>query len=426
MSGSSSNIANSELGVKAAQQRSGFLTHALNKTRLLTTLIALAALCDFLYMLPFVGDVSKQTGIVSLTISAILGLLLTTRFLTSGKMQGGSLVIAVWLLFVFVWLYGISPARFFVYVGLMAILMLTAEQQQSAFNKFILLFSTIILVNVIAYPLISLGLLPSLGEIDPAHWLKQEVGMHYENFGISFVFHGNFNSFQLGDLLLYRMSAWFEEPGNVGTIAALLLTATDFKMDWKGKVLLIGGILSLSMAFFAIVIAYSSIKKPKIFFYMLFMLIFVAWYFQDNEFVSSKLIDRVSISDQGITGDNRTEVAFDSAYNEYVSTPSVWMGHDSEHQLYKLHYNSSSWKNLVWDYGIVGTALYLSTFLFIFIHAVVKHAKGRLNRLKHLLPFVLVFVLSIYQRPYVLIISFFLIFVGAMVLRNTDEVFAHE
>lgn len=417
------NIADGRLDNYFVQTRSNF---TLSKTVLITSLIALAALCDFLYMLPFMGDVSKLTGVLSLSLSAFLGVLLSARFITQGRVNGSNLLIASWLLFVFIWLYGISPARMAVYAGLFAILMLTVEQQQSAFNKFMLMFCVIILVNALAYPLISIGFLPSFGEINPDHWLKQEVGMYYESFGISFVLHGNSNSIQLGDLLLYRMSAWFEEPGNVGTIAALLLAATDFRMDWKGRVLLASGILSFSLAFFAIVIAYTSMKKPKYFLYMLFTLIFVAWYFQDNEFVSSKLIDRVSISDQGITGDNRTEVAFDSAYNNYVSTPSVWLGHDSEHQLYKLHFNSSSWKNLVWDYGLVGTALYLSTFLFIFIHAVVKHAKGRLNRLKQLLPFVLVFVLSIYQRPYVLIISFFLIFVGAMALRDTEEVIAHE
>jgi len=40
--------------------------------------------------------------------------------------------------------------------------------------------------------------------------------------------------------------------------------------------------------------------------------------------------------------------------------------------------------------------------------------------MKQLLPFLLVFLLNIYQRPYVLTLSYFLIFVGAMIWEISE------
>jgi hypothetical protein len=392
-----------------------------NKTGLLTSLIALTALCDFLYMLPLLGDVSKQTQLLYLGLSGVIATILAVSLLKDGRISIKKMMVAMWILLVFVVLFGWAPTRLMICAGLVAIWMLHEEQQRLAFEKFHAIFCVIVLVNVLAYPFISLGMLPSLGEIIPDHWLKQEVGMYYENYGISFVLHGLGNAMQVGSFLLYRMSAWFEEPGNVGTIAALLLAATDFKMNWKGKVLLVGGVLSFSLAFFAMAILYTLMKKPKAFLYLVGVLVFSAWYFQDNEFLSSKLFDRIFISASGIAGDNRTGAEFDAAFSQYVETPSVWLGHDADHQLYKLQYNASSWKNLVWDYGIIGAVLYLSTFALVFYRKTLGEQNGRLIKLKQLLPFLIVFVLSIYQRPHVLSLSYFLIFIGAMVWVSPNE-----
>lgn len=49
---------------------------------------------------------------------------------------------------------------------------------------------------------------------------------------------------------LFRLSAVYDEPGMVGTVAALLLSADRFRLQrWQNLVLLSGGILSFSLAF---------------------------------------------------------------------------------------------------------------------------------------------------------------------------------
>jgi hypothetical protein len=415
------NIAQGVRSVKYTRHPITSSIFSFSKTGLLTSLTALTALCDFLYMLPFLGDVSKQAQLLYLGLSGVIATFLAVSLLKDRRVNIKKMMIAMWILLVFIVLFGWTPTRLMICAGLVTIWMLHEEQQRLAFEKFHTIFCVIILVNVLAYSLISPGMLPSLGEIIPDHWLKQEVGMYYENYGISFVLHGLGNAMQVGSFLLYRMSAWFEEPGNVGTIAALLLAATDFKMDWKGKVLLVGGVLSFSLAFFATAILYTLMKKPKAFFYLVGILVFLGWCFQDNEFLSSKLFDRISISANGIAGDDRTGAGFDAAFSQYATTPSVWLGHDADHQLYKLQYNAASWKNLVWDYGIIGAALYLSVFALMFYRKTLGEQNGRFIKLKQMLPFLMVFVLSIYQRPYVLNASYFLIFVGAMVWVSPNE-----
>ncbi|PIQ13023.1 MAG: hypothetical protein COW70_06890 [Hydrogenophilales bacterium CG18_big_fil_WC_8_21_14_2_50_58_12] len=387
---------------------------------MLTSLIALAALCDFLYFLPFVGDISKQAYSLSLMLSLASVAMFVFTLINSGRINLHKVMIAFWMLMTFFWLYPLSLWRLALYAGLVVILMLKKDRQRLAFEKFRTIFCLIILINLLAYPIVSQGMIHSIGSINSSYLGKQLTGMYYENFGITFVLHGLGNTLQIGNTFLYRMSAWFEEPGNVGTIGALLLAATGFKMDWKGKVLLVGGVLSFSLAFFVIVILYTAIKKPKAFLYLMGVLIFTIWYFQDNEFVSSKLIDRISISDQGVSGDNRTVAAFDKEFKEFSETPGVWFGHDEEQQTSQLEYFSSSWKNIVWDYGIVGLVMLISIFVLVFLHELRESPGKRFLRMKQLLPFLLVFLLNIYQRPYVLTLSYFLIFVGAMIWEISE------
>ena len=53
--------------------------------------------------------------------------------------------------------------------------------------------------------------------------------------------------------VLFRMNGVYDEPGTVGTIAALLLAATGFRLhDWRCRVLYAAGVLSFSLAFAAL------------------------------------------------------------------------------------------------------------------------------------------------------------------------------
>lgn len=328
------------------------------------------------------------------------------------------ILFALWMPIVYLTVYGLSPLQMVECAGLIALWMLKPEQQALAFEKFVSIFAVILLINSLAYPFAALGMLHNFGPIIPDHWLKQATGIFYDNLGLTFVIHEE-NALNISTVsAFYRMSAWFEEPGNVGTMSALMLAATRFRMDWKGKALLVGGMLSFSLAFYAMCVLYNVLRHPRNLIYVAIFGACFVWFFQDNEFVSARLLDRVSVTDGGISGDNRAEESFKVAFEQYVQTPIVWLGHDANNQLYKLHYNVFSWQNLVWDYGIVGTLMYLSLFVIVFYQRALATATMRRERMWQSLPFVMIFLMSIYQRPYVLSLSFVLIFVGAMCVKN--------
>ncbi len=395
-----------------------------NYSKLLTSLVAVAALCEFLYMLPVIGSVPKLTMFTHQALVLILAVLVFQSVAKRGVELWKTLFF-LWLVAVFITLYGISPIRLIECVGIVAFVFLSEANQQTAFEKFKSIFAAILLVNIVAYPFAALELLPNFGVIVPDHWLKQATGMYYDNFGITFVIHEDEALNLSVSSVLYRMSAWFEEPGNVGTISALLLAATQFKMDRRGKIILLGGLLSFSLAFYAMIIFYQVIKKPKSLIYLLLAGAVFLFVFQDNEFVSTRIIDRVFVSDSSVSADNRTEELFDVAFDEYIQTPSVWLGHDKDHQLYNLQYNAYSWKNLVWDYGVIGTAFYISVFFFLIAIKNVFNLKQALSiQSNRALPFILIFFISIYQRPYVLSLLYVLIFVAGINVGLKDK--AHD
>lgn len=368
-------------------------------------------------MLPFVGDISKNVLLIHKALTLVFTSLV---FMYAGKsgVSSNKILLGLWMPIVYLTVYGLSPMQMVECAGLIALWMLREDQQALAFEKFVAIFAVILIINSLAYPFAALGLLHNFGAIIPDHWLKQATGIFYDNLGITFVIHEE-NALNISTVsAFYRMSAWFEEPGNVGTMAALMLGATRFRMDWKGKALLVGGMLSFSLAFYAMCIFYNVLKHPKNLLYVVIIGMCFAWFFQDNEFVSARLLDRVSITDGGISGDNRAEESFKVAFEQYVQTPTVWLGHDANNQLYKLHYNVFSWQNLVWDYGIVGTLMYLSLFVIVFYQRALATVKLRRERMWQSLPFIMIFLMSIYQRPYVLSLSFVLIFVGAMCVKS--------
>lgn len=390
------------------------------KSGLLASLIAVAALCDFLYMLPFIGNVSEHMVFVHKGLTLLFAAFVAAQIGHAGFARN-KIYFALWLPIVYLIVYGTSIMQMVECLGLIALWSLKAEQQAQALEKFIAIFCVIILINTLAYPFAALGVLPNFGDIIPEHWLKEASGIYYENLGITFVMHEG-TAVDISNISsLYRMSAWFEEPGNVGTFCALMLAATGFRMDAKGKILLAGGMLSFSLAFYIMCMLYNVIKHPKNLIYVIAISASVVWIFQDNEFISTKILDRVSITNGGVSGDNRAEEAFKAAFAQYAETPSIWLGHDADHQLYKLKYNVYSWQNLVWDYGVIGTMMYLSLFLIVFYQRALAVQKARKKVLWQQIAFAAIFFVSIYQRPYVLGLSSALIFIGAMTLAEQGQ-----
>ena len=108
--------------------------------------------------------------------------------------------------------------------------------------------------------LFSIGIVPD--NIVP-NSLKVLHGEYYLKYPLSL----NLSSF-LGQTV-YRLLGPYDEPGVIGTLAALILSADNFRLNSKSNlILIIAGILSFSLTFYILTVLYFFLKgalRPKMF-----------------------------------------------------------------------------------------------------------------------------------------------------------------
>lgn len=377
---------------------------------LLAALLVTAVLSKYLYFLPIVGLVKDSMGFVSPVLAIVVVIVFASRVAVTDKVPVANSTVVAYLLFVYIVIYGFGLLVAVNYLLLYVICSVKKKIIWRAFDLFRTVLSVVLAVNVLAYPLVSLGLISSLGTISPLHLMKEEAGIYYDDYGITYVLVGLDNAINVGSLLFYRMSAWFEEPGNVGTFSVLVLAASGFRYDRRNYVILAGGALSFSLAFYlllAVGMLAQSLKKSLV---VLGIGVVALTLFSDNELVQVSILDRLDLTDSSIQTTRRTSLAFDAQYEKYIKTESVWFGHDPDQRLFNQpDLDMSSWKGLIWDFGIFGTILYLGFFL-----ALALNTLRNKQHFREFLPFFLVFFMSVYQRPYVLDGLFVLIFYAAL------------
>lgn len=287
-----------------------------------------------------------------------------------------------------------------------------------AFDYLRLIFAIILIPSLILYPLIIFGIDFSIGTVDPLSPGKGQAGDFFINYLFTYVL--NSQLYHIGIFNPFRLSALFGEPGFVGTVSGLILSASNFKRDKLNIVIFLSGILSFSFAFYVIIYVYAALNRRDIFFKMLVPALLLAFlFFQDNAFFEKFFFNRLQIKEGWLAADNRSTYYFDVIFFNFITQSSkisyLLFGNpvlsSAEGSTFT---NVYTWKRLVWDFGIIGSVLYVSVFV-----AYAKHFLRRnIFMFSHFLGFFVVFFGSIYQRPYVLNELYFLIFAGAIVLAD--------
>src|SRR6185436_12521816 len=130
----------------------------------------------------------------------------------------------------------------------LALLHLSRADLQQAVAKFQWLFALSLLPGMAAWLWLAAGLPMTFEWIYPPSEIVQRGPTPY------FMAPGLVFLPENGMLLpnggtIFRLCAVYDEPGTVGTIAALTLAATRYRFDWKGTVCFVAGLMSLSIAF---------------------------------------------------------------------------------------------------------------------------------------------------------------------------------
>lgn len=196
--------------------------------------------------------------------------------------------------------------------------------------------------------------------------------------------------------LFHRFHSIFMEPGFVGTISAFIVCS--FKFDLRNRYCLItfiAGLISTSFAFYIISSLYLIIRYPiKGCFFLIFILYMIV--FIDHPFINQLVIDR--FTGGGSHLDTRTSIYELSQIECFWN----WLFYGSIFQLLfglgdNIPGSTGSYRYFLLSYGLVGVVFFSSLYVYLYIFDKIKYSLYRWDDLL----FLGVFILSIYQRPYV-------------------------
>jgi hypothetical protein len=229
-----------------------------------------------------------------------------------------------------------------------------------------------------------------LGYIDDTivpNQLKVEAGQHYYKYIGSVILDYMIDS----NRPIFRMCAMYDEPGVVGTLAALLLAADQFNLSkHENKLLFAGGLMSFSLAFFILAIAALLVfRRWKYSLVLLIVgsLIFILSPVSLKESISAYSVSRFKLeSSKNFLGNNRESSFSRKNFNQWLQgdTKQFVMG------IQTVSDEGSTWKSIFIKTGMIGALLFVVSLLgFLFSMPLTYYS----------LVFFLIFFLSIYQRP---------------------------
>jgi len=310
----------------------------------------------------------------------------------------------------------IVPARILPYIAIALFVLMPMQFQARVFKTFTIIFAILLIPAIIYWILGTLGFDIKYTILAPDNLIRVNAGIYYKQYFLA-VEH-----IPGVEQSITRLTGIFDEPGVVGTFSGLLLGATRFKFkkNWVNVVILIGGFLSFSLAFYSLCLIFiilNSFKHSgvKVFITMAVILLayitFISIEFNDPFFAS--LQNRLTIEDGFWTGDNRTAQSFDIGYDFFLKQggSNLWFGNgvytSSRNELLA---GGSSYKMLIYDNGIIGFAL----IIIWNVLACVGLRKANRSKDWYSLFLMIMFLASIYQRPYTFTIPHIVILFGGI------------
>jgi hypothetical protein len=215
---------------------------------------------------------------------------------------------------------------------------------------------------------------------------------HYVNFHVAYINTSYIEAFP-------RLCGLFNEPGYLGTIAALALIIDRMNLRRVGNaIIFLAGIFTFSFAFWILILCYMvvrNISKPVRIIAAVCILMGGLIYVQNTKFENESvqfLVDRFSSQNGKLKGDNRRTNLFEIKFDNMVRSDQYLFGRgpnslQNDHNLMTLSYST-----YIYQYGIIGFAiLWLVPLVFA-----VKYSQRNLQ----CCIFIMLFFVSTYQRPH--------------------------
>lgn len=215
---------------------------------------------------------------------------------------------------------------------------------------------------------------------------------------------------------LVRLCGICNEPGYFGTICALLLCASSLNLKKKSNIIiLIAGILTFSLAFVITLVIYLLLKYLKDARTVILTILLTCFYlfllpniYTGNPTVD-RLIKRMTITDEGLAGDNRTTDELEYVFNDAIKNKPLFGYGDGYIKTKNLKGGVSSYKTYIIQYGFVGCILLWGSLLLAAIYK---------NRNYLSIIYIIVFFVNIYQRPNIMTLQYQILLFGGLAFIN--------
>jgi hypothetical protein len=336
---------------------------------------------------------------------------------------------------------------FFLIPFTVALLHLRRQDLQAAFAKFHWIFALSLLPGMVLWVLAIAGVPMELRYTDPPRDIIQRGDTGYLEFpGTVFILTNSLVLPHGG--VLFRLCGMYDEPGTVGTIAALCLAATRFRLtDFRGAVCFAAGVMSFSVAFailtaLGLIATAAAAKRPRLLAAAALSLLAGALPLSGLKFTTSTasnitmhisgafapsspagirqpLAPEPEWSLRNAPGfDSRTQPRMPKLLDEYrgSSVSTLLFGIASDASTARAG-GSSVWYRLLTDFGIVGFLWVFALFSWPLVHL---WRQGRLDLA--VMIFCALFLMSFYQRPIIWLPAQLLIYFAGLHRNTRDDI----
>lgn len=240
---------------------------------------------------------------------------------------------------------------------------------KKAYTYFTFLFALLMCLSIIAQFLSLSGALPSIGTI---------VNNAQDRVYTVYPFLIKEQVLDVYSLTGTRFSGAYDEPGAIGTIAAVILCIEKFRLsNWKNIIFLITGLMSMSLAFYIIMVVYgflyaSVVRKKILLTFVLLTSFFLFYrYTKDDPTFETLIWERIEWDDekQGLAGEDRMVGDADYFFDSHIKgTSAYWFGLTDTTEFWKAAEGSASYKVVIAQNGMIFLALYILCFIWLAFH----------------------------------------------------------
>ena len=212
-----------------------------------------------------------------------------------------------------------------------------------------------------------------------------------------------------------RFHGLYDEPGVIGTISGIILLIEHFDLKKKGNVaLLIMTVFTFSMFFYVIFAIYILLfERVQYKLIIAGIVAFLVFYFWSDDVMYELVFKRFMLNDKGqLIGNTREHGDFGEWFDSFRGSSGYYWGLGSGKGA-QMNDGGSSYKQIIVDYGVVFFVLYCASF-------VLSSIRYYVNR-KCLVIFILLFFLTIYQRPFITSIAYVFFFYASPLLISDKE-----